>query len=187
MADRSSPATPTTPATPSAGALAFARARGWSSTLDAQTLIAAAHAPEPRPGPATFAAALVEGAVLVATADRTIERDELGALAGLLQAMTGQPGDRDELAGVIYDFAALSHAQGRKNRLLALARVLPNEENRHDVLAFTALVALCHTGLSAAERDMLASLATAFSLPPAALDDAVARAQAALSSVPAAG
>jgi hypothetical protein len=170
--------------TPGQGALAFARAHGWSSTLNAQTLLDAARAPNPQPGPVAFAAALVEGALLVASADRTLERGELDALAGLLQALTGQAGERDELAGVIYDFAALAHAEGRPARVTALARVLPNEENRHDVLAFAALVALCHKGLCDPEREALAAMTGAFALPPAALDAAVVRAQSALASAP---
>ncbi len=175
---------PTPPAAPAAGARAFARARGWSGSLNVQTLSEAAHAPEPRPGPAAFAAALVEGALLAASADRALERDEIEALAGLLQALTGQPDDRDELAGVVYDFAALAHAEGRAARLPRLALALPNEENRHDVLAFAALVALCHKGLSGAEHDALAAMGKAFGLPLAALDDAIARARAALDALP---
>ncbi|HEU4411633.1 MAG TPA: hypothetical protein VFS43_40690 [Polyangiaceae bacterium] len=170
------------PPSPSAGALAFARSRGWFSTLDAQTLLEAAGAGEPQPGPGAFAAALVEGALLVATADRTLERGELDALAGLLQALTGHALERDELAGVIYAFAALAHKQGRPARLAALGRALPNEENRHDVLAFAALVALCHKGLCDPEREALATMAGALALPPAALDDAIARANAALAA-----
>ena len=166
--------------TPGEGALAFARARGWSSSLNAQTLLEVAHAKAPRPGPAAFAAALVEGALLVASADRALGPDELDALASLLHVLTGQTGDRDELAGVIYDFVALAHAHGRPARLSALARVLPNEENRHDVLAFAALVALCHKGLCDPEREALAAIAAALGLPPAALDEAVTLAQAAL-------
>lgn len=173
-------AAPQPPPPPADGALAFARARGWFNTLDAQALTEAAHAAEPRPGPVAFAAALVEGALLVASADRTLERSELDAFAGLFHALTGRPSDRDELAGVIYDFAALAHARGRPARLLALAGVLPNEENRRDVLTFAALVALCHKGLCDSEREALAAMAQAFGLPPEALDEASARAQAAL-------
>jgi tellurite resistance protein len=170
------------PQSPSQGALAFARSRGWFSTLDVQTLLETAQDGNPPPGPTAFAAALVEGAMLVASCDRALERPELDALAGLLQALTGQPGDRDELAGVVYAFAALARKQGREARLLALPRALPNEENRHDVLTFAALVALCHKGLSDAERDALAATAKALGLPPPALDDAIARAQTALAA-----
>lgn len=170
------------PQSPSQGALAFARSRGWFSTLDVQALLDAAGDGPAHPGPTAFAAALVEGALLVASADRALERPELDALAGLLQALTGQAGDRDELAGVVYAFAALSRKQGRPARLLALARGLSHEENRHDVLAFSALVALCHKGLSDTEREALAAMTNALGLPPAALDDAIARAQAALAA-----
>src|SRR5262245_11942980 len=105
------------PQSPTQGALAFARSRGWFSTLDVQALLEATGEGEPQPGPTAFAAALVEGALLAASADRALERPELDALAGLLQALTGRAGDRDELAGVVYAFAALARKQGREARL----------------------------------------------------------------------
>lgn len=129
-----------------------------------------------------FLAALVEGALLVATVDGELDAGEASILAETIAHVTGSPLGPEEFMALIDRFAVARARDGLRARFGAIASSLPDEAARREVVAFAALVALCDGRFAPAERAMVAEIARSAGLASGAGDAIINETQGALGS-----
>jgi tellurite resistance protein len=115
-----------------------------------------------------FFSALVEGAVLVASADGLLSDEETHTLAG-------ERLSADDFSAMLTSFAEVLGDDGEEGRLRTLAEAIPDEAARHEILRFAILIALCDGELSGREHDTLLALGAAFGFEGAWVDDTIGR------------
>jgi len=124
-----------------------------------------------------FFSGLVEGAFLVAAADGEMSEDEETTLAETLQLVTGDLYEPEEFIAMINAFEEALDTDGFDTRLQALARTLPDEAARHEVLSVAALIALCDRNLAEAELKSLHAIGAAFGFSREVVEGVVSEAQ----------
>ena len=116
-----------------------------------------------------FFSCLVEGAFLVSAADGELSAEEESTLGETIAEVTGDVLPPEEFMSMINAFAKARAEDGVEGRLDAMASVLPDEAARKEVLAFSALLALCDHDLHKNEEDVLYLMGKAFGFDEAAV------------------
>lgn len=108
-----------------------------------------------------FLAALVEGALIVMTADRPASEQACADLAALMAEAVGPALDREAVSGLIREAAARLADKGRFARLNGLPAMVGTPEDRRHLTGFAALLALCDHDLTPSELFVLHALGRA--------------------------
>ena len=127
-----------------------------------------------------FFGGLLEAAFLVAAADGTLSKEEVGSLIDVVSDLGGEGVTPSELAGMVYEFSSSMEKEGRQARLDALARAVTDAAARREILGFASLVALCDHDLAPSELFVLHSLGKAFGLDAAAVGGVINSVKAAM-------
>lgn len=115
------------------------------------------------------AGALLEAAFLVASADGSLSKEEVGSLIDLVAQM-GEGVTPGELAGHVYEFSEALEREGRKARIDAIAAHVADPGARREILGFATLVALSDHDLAPSELFVLHSIGKGFGLDGAAVN-----------------
>lgn len=118
--------------------------------------------------------AIVEGAYLVATADGVFDADERKMFERVVLAACGGTVPPPHISALVSDLADQLAEDGLDRRIAAVARTATKREHAMEVLRIAALLAQSSNQVSAVERNVLVNLAARCSLPPTAVDDALA-------------
>jgi tellurite resistance protein len=124
--------------------------------------------------------AVVEAAFLVANADGDFDQTERRTFETLVsQACEGdlQPVDLHKL---VTDLCRQLESEGLPRRIQAVCRSVARHQHKLEVLRIAALMAHVSGGVKQAERSVLEALAAGLDLEPAAVDETLAQARAAL-------
>lgn len=133
------------------------------------------------PHAAALFEALIEASFLVANADGHFDVDEQAAFQSVvLQASNQQGVTSRQVEALVSDLKELLDEDGIEKRIAMVGRTVSKPEHQREVLRMAALLASISGGVSDVEREVLTQLAAAFSLPPDAVDSALAEAKRAL-------
>jgi hypothetical protein len=132
-----------------------------------------------------FFGGLLEAAFLVAAADGTLSKEEVGSLIDVVSDLGGEGVTPSELAGMVYEFSSAMEKEGRQARLDALAAAVTDAAARREILGFASLVALCDHDLAPSELFVLHSLGKAFALDAAAVNGIIRSVKVAMGDAPA--
>jgi tellurite resistance protein len=116
---------------------------------------------------------LLEAAFLVASADGTVSKEEVGSLIDLVSEVGGEGVTPGELAGMVYEFSTTMEKEGRQSRFDALAAAVVDPSARREILGFASLVALCDHELAPSELFVLHSLGKAFGFDAQAVSEII--------------
>lgn len=128
----------------------------------------------------TFFSGLVEGAFLVAAADGEMSDEEESTLGETINHVTGEPLEPAEFMEMLDSFAQALDDDGLHGRITALAKALPDDPARREVLAFSILVALCDRNLAASEKKVLIEMGNAFGIYEDEIEQIIASIEASL-------
>ena len=126
--------------------------------------------------------AILESAYLVAVADGTFDEEESSVFAHIVALASAGSVPREALGMLIEEFRAELEREGIDARIASIAKALRNPEQAEEVLRVATLLGIASDGLADEEVAVLQKLALACSLPAAAVEAAIARAQAVLAA-----
>jgi tellurite resistance protein len=124
--------------------------------------------------------AVVEAAFLVANADNEFDDTEKAAFRSVVITACDNAVDERQIDALLADLTELLAEDGIHKRVQMVAKAVNQPLQRAEVLRIAALMAHISGGVSQPERSVLEQLASRFSLPGSAVDEALAQARAAL-------
>lgn len=123
--------------------------------------------------PAALFEAIIESAFLVANADGDFDQAERQLFAWVVLEASERRVSARQVEAIVSDLTIQLSEDGLARRLERLRAVVCEPSARREVLQVAALLAMASAGVSASEREVLASLASIWDLPASAVDEAL--------------
>jgi len=125
---------------------------------------------------------IVEGAYLVASADGVVDEEERKTFEQVVVTACGGAVAPKQIAALVGDLQDQLDEDGLDRRVAMLAKQVTKPEHAMEVLRIGALLAQVSEDVAPSERDVLAKLAAAMSLPADAVDRALGDVKEALAA-----
>jgi tellurite resistance protein len=132
------------------------------------------------PAAAALFEATVEAAFLVANSDGIFDDDERAAFQSVVSAACNNQVQPGQLQALLADLCEQLALDGIEKRARMVGRTITRRDHQLEVLRIAALMAHISGGVTEPERSVLDHLAHGFELDAAAVDHALAEAEAAL-------